>query len=64
MKKAWFKVRFEAECDGKTIGGHHNTLLCAWADHGSFGMAEFVDWDQDEAERVFGQIHQAVLVRD
>jgi hypothetical protein len=51
-----------AECGSATQGGSV-TVSCAWADHGSMGAVGFLDWKQEDAERAFQQIHEAVLVR-
>jgi hypothetical protein len=46
----------ESEADGTVV-------VCAWADHGSFGVVGFLKRDPANAETLFGQIHQAVLTR-
>jgi hypothetical protein len=52
-----------AECGRATDAGSV-IVSCAWADHGSVGAVGFLDWPPDEAEFAFGQVHQAVLVRN
>jgi hypothetical protein len=52
-----------AKC-GTTTESGTEVLLCAWVDHGSVGAVGFAHRSPAEAEQLFGQIHQAVLIRD
>jgi hypothetical protein len=51
-----------AKCGAQTQSGLTVTF-CAWADHGSLGVAGFVGRDAAASESLFRQIHAAVLTR-